>query len=515
MTAHAPSTPIRREPARLRGNPLSGALLLGLVSVFQPALGAECQRFACTIIGTDKSDYLEGTAGDDVICGLRGNDVIDGKGGRDLICGDAGHDTLFGGDGPDTLIGGSGEDRLFGGSGDDELDGNQGKDWLDGQAGDDFLVGGLGKDSLDGGQGNDLCTGDRPDALQDCSAPDNSQPTAETQFFSMQGREIYDPQGASFVPRGVNIFPWHRAPATVDAIADCWQFNLVRLHSWIFPRDTEQWKDHLVYIDEPVTFDPRQTTYTTYDVRGLIDYYTSREVVVLFDVHEHTGRSFEGRDLEDYLVFIRDFAHKFKDNPYVWLDIHNEPGSYEGQASDYASWRHEVQTILDTVKAIAPHMVTLVSGMAWGQDTGPSWSNRLVEPAQSALLSNADLITQYDNVIATFHVYDQWTFGTERLQDYVEQLYRTLSRPVLVGEYGSFNNVDTSPASESLHVLAGQDGYQSLGRVVWTWDADDRNDLTTTASGGGQHVDSCAAPGNLSPLGQLVWDDNHPRDEMR
>ncbi len=505
-----PELPVARQPRWSRFT--ARLIVLALSCVFQPALGNECQTFACTIVGTDKSDYLVGTDGDDVICGLRGDDFIYGKGGNDLICGGPGHDALFGDAGRDTLIGGSGKDSLSGGPGDDELDGSQGKDWLEGGEGNDFLIGGLGKDSLNGGPGTDQCDSDKPDFITQCDAS-KVQTSAEAQFFRTQGSEIYAPQGTAFVPRGVNIFPWHRTPATVDAIADCWQFNMVRLHSWIFPRATSQWKDHIVYIDEPLIFDPGQTDYTAYDVRGLIEYYTSRKVVVLFDVHENIGGFIEGQDLEDYLMFIRDFADKFKDNPYVWLDIHNEPGSFESRTSDYAKWRHEVKTILDTVKAIAPNMVTLVSGMAWGQDTGPSWSSALVEPAQSALLANADLITQYDNVVATFHMFDQWTFGTARLEDYVRQLYQNLARPAIVGEYGSFNNVNTITASQSLHALARQPGFQNLGRVVWTWDAYDRNDLTQSVSGGGQHVDSCSEPGNLTQLGQLVWDDNHRHNE--
>lgn len=328
-------------------------------------------------------------------------------------------------------------------------------------------------------------------------------------YFTTHGTKIYGPDNNIFEPRGVNIFPWHGSTSTADSIQNCWNFNLVRLHSWIFSSSSSQWKDHIVYIDEPLIFDPADTAFTSYDVHPLIDYYTSRKLVVVFDVHEKIGEFIEGNDLDNYLIFISDFAKKYKDNPYVWLDIHNEPGSYEGQISDFVKWRHEVLSILDTVKSIAPNMVVLISGTAWGQDTGPDWSEDLIVPEHSALLANQDILSMYSNTIATFHIYDQWVFGTERLKHFIDNLFATLNKPVIVGEYGSFNNVNTIKASESLHEVTSHYESGSLGRIVWSWDAYDSNDLTTSESGGGQFVDSCIAPGNLTALGKLVWQDNH------
>lgn len=471
------------------------------------AVSAQCQNRVCTIIGTDRSDHLVGTAGNDVICGLQGHDTIYGGAGDDLICGGSGNDEIHGESGLDSLIGGSGRDQLFGGDHDDVLDGNQGNDMLAGNDGDDFLDGGDGKDDLNGGGGENLCDTDSRDRIANC--PNLSPAKAEGGQFTTVGHRIIDPAGNEFVPRGVNIFPWHRSPTTADAIQSCWGFNLVRLHAWIFPYANSQWKDHVVYANEPILFDPDSIDLTAYDVGTLIDYYTSRGIVVVFDVHENIGGFIEGQELTDYLIFVRDLVSQYKDNPYLWLDLHNEPGSLEGQSADFTRWRNEMSTILDEVRRVDPNKVLLVSGAAWGQDTGPVWSSAPVVSSQSALLSNSDLITRHPNVLPTFHVYDQWTFGRERLHDFVSRLYALTSRPVVIGEYGSINNNSTIGASEVLHWLAYQPGFTGLGRVVWTWDAYDSNDLTTQQDGGGQYVDSCTEPTNLTPLGQLVWNDNH------
>ncbi|MEM8828045.1 MAG: Ig-like domain-containing protein [Cyanobacteria bacterium P01_G01_bin.19] len=71
------------------------------------------------IIGTSKSDILEGGSGDDLIRGLKGNDLIDGLDGND---------TLDGGNNPDTLSGGAGDDIIIGERGADILSGGVGAD---------------------------------------------------------------------------------------------------------------------------------------------------------------------------------------------------------------------------------------------------------------------------------------------------------------------------------------------------------------------------------------------------
>jgi Ca2+-binding RTX toxin-like protein len=181
-----------------------------------------------SILGSNRSDVIEGTRGNDQICGQNGNDRIDGFEGNDDIQGNNGNDTLIGGSGDDEIYGGNGSDSLFGydeddsddpaeveevigdggrdfdldgdvdefdtdvdnlqggngkdvlfgGPNHDDLSGGNGNDELNGSGGNDELDGGNGKDALDGGEGVDVITDEKGNNT--CSDPDiNDCPVVE------------------------------------------------------------------------------------------------------------------------------------------------------------------------------------------------------------------------------------------------------------------------------------------------------------------------------------------------
>jgi Ca2+-binding RTX toxin-like protein len=129
--------------------------------IANPATPTECTgTYTNTIIGTNGSDVLNGTAANDIIFGLGGSDVIDGKGGGDCIVGGDGSDSLTGSGGNDIILGGDQSDNIEGNGGNDTLYGQDGSDALDGGAGNDTLRGGDGADSLLGGADNDSLFGE-------------------------------------------------------------------------------------------------------------------------------------------------------------------------------------------------------------------------------------------------------------------------------------------------------------------------------------------------------------------
>jgi RTX calcium-binding nonapeptide repeat (4 copies) len=115
----------------------------------------ECRGRTATVVGSGRSEKIEGGRGADVILALGGKDRIKTGHGRDLVCGGDGADKLKGGGGRDELRGERGNDKLKGGKGGDNLRSDRGRDRLKGGKGRDRLKGGKGNDSCKGGAGRD------------------------------------------------------------------------------------------------------------------------------------------------------------------------------------------------------------------------------------------------------------------------------------------------------------------------------------------------------------------------
>jgi len=101
---------------------LASVAVVAVLGLDVPVSGAPapaCGGHRATIVGTSRSDRLNGTDGADVIVARGGADVIAGHGGNDLICGNRGKDDLRGNRGNDRLYGGHGTDRGAGGPGSD------------------------------------------------------------------------------------------------------------------------------------------------------------------------------------------------------------------------------------------------------------------------------------------------------------------------------------------------------------------------------------------------------------
>lgn len=95
------------------------------------AAAPACEGRPATIVGTDRSDQIDGTSGPDVIVAKGGNDVVRSLAGDDVVCG------------------GPGNDRVVTGRGADHTLGGQGDDWVNSAAGADRILGGPGDETVD------------------------------------------------------------------------------------------------------------------------------------------------------------------------------------------------------------------------------------------------------------------------------------------------------------------------------------------------------------------------------
>jgi hypothetical protein len=100
------------------------------------------------IVGTNKSNILQGTkradriialGGSDRVTATRGGDCVDGGRGNDQLSGDVGNDAIYGGTGNDRINGGPGNDKIHGGRGNDTINAAFGTDRIWGDAGNDYI----------------------------------------------------------------------------------------------------------------------------------------------------------------------------------------------------------------------------------------------------------------------------------------------------------------------------------------------------------------------------------------
>jgi hypothetical protein len=338
--------------------------------------------------------------------------------------------------------------------------------------------------------------GDIPPPTEPTAIPPLALPSPQGANFSVEGSTILTPDGQPFVAKGVNVsgYQWVWQRQTVpdaDLIVDCWRFNLIRVNSFLFRG---------------------QTPYQQYDVNNdydaIVRAFTERGVVVVFEGHDRIGAYYEGGDLDALVSWYTDLATRYRDNPYVWFDVMNEPGGW--QEVNVEKWLRVHQDVIRAIRGAGNDNIIIVEGAHGGQDTGGLHGGRVAD-SDSAILSLADQILAFDgqsfsNIVFSIHTYDQWNFGDTKLADYFDRvLARNLA--MLVGEYGVMTNTDTTAAFNSMFATAIP---RNIGRVVWHWDGGDDNDLTiNTSQGGGWEIDDCTHPTNLSEMGRRVWDDNH------
>ena len=314
--------------------------------------------------------------------------------------------------------------------------------------------------------------------------------------FSVNGSTIIGPNGQPFVAKGVNVsglnWVWQRRTTDdVGQIVDCWRFNLVRVNNFLF-RGEQRWPQYEV----------------NNDLDAIVQTFTSRGVVVVFEAHDRIGGYYTGDQLNTLVNWFTDLANRYKNNPYVWFDVANEPGGRGWVDRD--NWLNMHRQVIRAIREGAgASNIIIVEGANGGQDAGDSGTGGVADE-NSAILSLANEVLNFDgksygNIVFSIHPYDQWIGGDTRMADFYDRV-RARDLAMLIGEYGVQTDQNVQPATQSIFNTAPPRG---IGLVVWHWDGGDDNDLTTgTSTGGGWEINDCANPTNLSWLGQQVWAHN-------
>jgi hypothetical protein len=382
-----------------------------------------------------------------------------------------------------------------------------------------------------------------------CALASVAQAAGTGNFYTNSSGQIIDPNGNVFVAKGINVSGpnWvHPRDVTqdVDVLTNGWQFNTLRVNTvlmkgWTAANDA--------YIE------------------NLVNTYTSRKVVLMFEAHDKyqgaeqwgdtlgSGGYYKpGAEYAALNAFWGKMATKYKNNPYVWFNVQNEPVSDHDkgtmvpdptptnpynqypdarlQESDRVQWLGYHQGVINTIRAAGANNMVVVDGLHWGVDTGGIWEDKPLPDGYSAILTYGKEMLQNNNnsgnVLFDLHVYGEWAgANANKLRDFVQRA-KAQGLPLIFGEYGnSYDRV--SSETVNMFTVANEMG---IGRLAWSWFAElpgaltdpsgtpsvypytDQNGWTSmiTNYGGGWKIDSMINPTNLTPWGQAVWNDTHP-----
>ena len=319
--------------------------------------------------------------------------------------------------------------------------------------------------------------------------------------FNVMGAKILDPDGNEFLIKGVNVngpgwvFP-RDTLQDLSLITDIWQFNTVRMCAaigWEWAQENNK------------------------NLDALVDAFTGRGIVVILEVHDYTGiyppqdknGYREGSNTYIYPLSVLkewwiDKAKRYRNNPYVWFNIMNEPGS-EGSQSSAELWYNIHSEIIDAIRGAGAPNIIVLDDHNWGQAGGyyASYDSAVIK-------MGPELNKKYENLVYSLHIYDAWRDGETRLNRYLSDAH-DLKLCVIIGEFGvAEGNVAHFNATK---IMYNNIIPKKIGRMYWAWDD---GGLPLTVDGCGWQIDKKDGemPGNLTWAGEMVWLDNRGRLEI-
>lgn len=261
-----------------------------------------------------------------------------------------------------------------------------------------------------------------------------AQPTPNG-MFHIVGRDIVAPDGRIFVPMGANVavrqgryetgytFNWNGTATDRSADVAAWGWNTVRAN---------------VICNSPGT--PTQAEIDA-GIDAFIDEYTAKKIVVIVDCHDVTGANPTSGSIKVQGIyrFMDRLAAKYRNNPYVWFNVLNEPIS-GSSAADLDAWLALHRDALARLRSIAPHSIFVADLPGYGQAMDSFFGDRSV----------ARLGAGQCNVLYSWHAYGALGNGS-RFGSYNDWADPTRSRanhqaaldwiasgslPVMIGEFG-------------------------------------------------------------------------------
>src|SRR5664280_2738080 len=262
-------------------------------------------------------------------------------------------------------------------------------------------------------------------------------------FTSDANGRILDPTGKEFVPVGVNAngpdWVWNDATIGQSANMDKWRFNTLRLNACYVGGCPSP--------DGTVAFD----WHTNDNLDGIVSEYTAKKYVIMIDSHMWSGGTYAGHE-QAIVDWWKATAARYKDNPYVWFNLINEPTT---DPNGQAEWSRISTLIAQAIRSVAPQNMLVMDGATWGQDKGTTTCDPSApagpdsaHPWQFSSIVNSGpgMEAAFGPVAFSVHTYGWWGGNeangcTPALWDatfkaYVDKVH-SLQLPLLIGEAGA------------------------------------------------------------------------------
>jgi mannan endo-1,4-beta-mannosidase len=342
------------------------------------------------------------------------------------------------------------------------------------------------------------------------SIPSFSSPCPDGPGFKIIGHKIFDPDGKEFVPMGCNMngfncfWGYGKTIDHVDKLEQCWKFNIIRVVNSLDTTEEKYQGRSKKYHDND-------------DIDEIIRVYTARKMVVMLDGHDWMGSLPDDADLNTICHWYRKWGMLYKDNPYVWYNLLNEPSDCSVGETPDRPCRRYVDVHRRIIEAIRDEAgadnIIICDGIRMAQDMGTGWGDFGWKPHTSAIICWGDSLKYfngktYPNIGFSFHTYGQWIDGDTRMARYIDTVL-SLGHSLHIGETGDWANEESAMKHWGKATVSSYRVAIPRGVGIVAWHGMPGDGFALAKPGAASSIDNCENPTNLSWHGELMWPASH------
>ena len=312
--------------------------------------------------------------------------------------------------------------------------------------------------------------------------------------FSVVGNKINAPNGNQWIAKGiklsgVNGLSSRDLSQDVGLIKKIWGFDTVVLDCYLNSITGSQSANNNLITN--------------------IKTFTAKGIVTIISINDLPGGYVDVSSIPSLLNvinFFKDLATTFKDNPLVWFNPFSRPGGLDGLVN--INWRDNHQEFIKAIRDdVGASNIIICSGSALGQELSNT-TNSIVT-GNSGILTYGSALKSfnnkaYDNIVFGLNIGNQWINNATLLTSYIN-LVEAIGPLIIMSYLNVDNSINLLPIISNVLQICKD---KSIGIVASRWDGINENTLVTDVSKGGWSINKRNGnkPTNLSPFGQLVWD---------